>query len=106
MDNSRRKFLKIAGLSAIAGIGAPTAFNSLLKGEALASSSGGGHGAAAAPTGKRYGFVTPDGGSEDVFVHFSAIEMEGYRTLKEGQRVEFEVTEGPRGLHAQNVKSA
>jgi molybdopterin-containing oxidoreductase family iron-sulfur binding subunit len=57
MDNSRRKFLKIAGLSAIAGIGAPTAFNSLLKGEALASSSGGGHGAAAAPAGKRYGFA-------------------------------------------------
>ena len=55
---------------------------------------------------KGYGFVTPDGGSEDVFVHFSAIEMEGYRTLREGQRVEFEVTEGPRGLHAQNVKSA
>ena len=57
MDNSRRKFLKIAGLSAIAGIGAPTAFNSLLKGEALAASSGGGHGVEAAPTGKRYGFV-------------------------------------------------
>jgi len=57
MDNSRRKFLKIAGLSAIAGIGAPTAFNSLLKGEALASSSGGGHGVEAAPTGKRYGFA-------------------------------------------------
>jgi CspA family cold shock protein len=55
---------------------------------------------------KGYGFVTPDGGAEDVFVHFSAIEMEGYRTLKEGQRVEFEVTEGPRGLHAQRVKTA
>ena len=57
MDNSRRKFLKIAGLSAIAGVGAPTAFSSLLKGEAIASSSGGGQGAEAAPTGKRYGFV-------------------------------------------------
>jgi Fe-S-cluster-containing dehydrogenase component len=60
MDNSRRKFLKIAGLSAIAGIGAPTAFNSLLKGEVQASTTAGeagGHGAATAPTGKRYGFV-------------------------------------------------
>ena len=57
MDNSRRKFLKIAGLSAIAGVGAPTAFSSLLNGEAIASSAGGGHEAAAAPTGKRYGFV-------------------------------------------------
>lgn len=64
MDNSRRKFLKIAGLTAIAGIGAPTAFNSLLKGEVHASSGepaaaghGGGHAAVAAPAGKRYGFV-------------------------------------------------
>jgi molybdopterin-containing oxidoreductase family iron-sulfur binding subunit len=57
MDSKRRNFLKIAGLSAIAGIGAPTAFSSLLKGEALAS--GGGHGEHAAPavTGKRYGMV-------------------------------------------------
>ncbi len=57
MDNSRRKFLKIAGISAIAGIAAPTAFSSLLKGEAIASSSGGGHGAVEAISGKRYGFV-------------------------------------------------
>lgn len=59
MDNSRRKFLKIAGLSAIAGIGAPTAFNGLLKGDAFASSapSGGSHGSDKAPEGKRYGFV-------------------------------------------------
>jgi len=49
---------------------------------------------------KGYGFVTPDEGDQDIFVHFSAIEMEGYRTLKEGQRVEFEVEEGPKGLHA------
>jgi Fe-S-cluster-containing dehydrogenase component len=57
MDNSRRKFLKIAGLSAIAGIGAPTAFNSLLKGEVHASTGEeGGHGEAVM-TGKRYGFV-------------------------------------------------
>jgi molybdopterin-containing oxidoreductase family iron-sulfur binding subunit len=58
MDNSRRKFLKIAGLSAIAGLAAPTAFNGLLKGEALANESvGAGHGGEMAPTGKRYGFV-------------------------------------------------
>jgi len=58
MNNSRRKFLKIAGLSAIAGISAPTAFNGLLKGEAIASSpSSGSHGEAEAVTGKRYGFV-------------------------------------------------
>jgi len=55
---------------------------------------------------KGYGFVTPDSGSEDVFVHFSAIEMDGYKTLKEGQKVQFEVTEGPRGLHAKSVTAA
>lgn len=55
---------------------------------------------------KGYGFVTPDDGEQDVFVHFSAIDMEGYRTLKEGQRVEFEVEQGPKGLHAQNLHSA
>jgi len=58
MDNSRRNFLKIAGLTAIAGIGAPTAFNSLLKGEARAGmAEEGGAGEAAAAAGKRYGFV-------------------------------------------------
>jgi CspA family cold shock protein len=55
---------------------------------------------------KGYGFVTPDDGEQDVFVHFSAINMEGYRTLKEGQRVEFEVEQGPKGLHAQNLQMA
>ena len=55
---------------------------------------------------KGYGFVTPDDGEQDVFVHFSAIEMDGYRTLKEGQRVEFEVEQGPKGLHAQNLHAA
>jgi CspA family cold shock protein len=55
---------------------------------------------------KGYGFVTPDDGEQDVFVHFSALEMEGYRTLKEGQRVEFEVEQGPKGLHAQNLHTA
>lgn len=55
---------------------------------------------------KGYGFVTPDDGEQDVFVHFSAIEMDGYRTLKEGQRVEFEVEQGPKGLHAQNLHAS
>jgi len=52
---------------------------------------------------KGYGFVTPDDGDQDVFVHFSAIEMDGYKTVKEGQKVQFEVSEGPKGLHAANV---
>ena len=52
---------------------------------------------------KGYGFVQPDGQEQDVFVHFSSIEMEGYRTLKEGQKVEFEINEGPKGLHAANL---
>jgi CspA family cold shock protein len=52
--------------------------------------------------GRGYGFVARDGG-EDVFVHQSAIQTEGYRTLAEGQRVEFEVEQGPRGTKANNV---
>lgn len=53
---------------------------------------------------KGYGFITPKDGGDDVFVHFQAIQGEGFRTLKEGQRVEFEVTKGPKGLQASNVK--
>ncbi len=53
---------------------------------------------------KGYGFVKADNRDEDVFVHFSAIEMEGYRTLREGQRVAFEITQGPKGLHAAHVQ--
>ncbi|WP_089727210.1 cold shock domain-containing protein CspD [Candidatus Thiosymbion oneisti] len=52
---------------------------------------------------KGYGFVKPDGQDEDVFVHFSAIDMDGYKTLKEGQKVEFEISQGPKGLHAAHV---
>jgi CspA family cold shock protein len=51
---------------------------------------------------KGYGFIGRDDG-EDVFVHFSAVEMEGYRRLKEGQKVEFSVEQGPKGVQAANV---
>ena len=53
---------------------------------------------------KGYGFISREGGS-DVFVHYSAIEGAGYRSLEEGQRVEFEVTSGPKGDQAQNVRA-
>ena len=52
---------------------------------------------------KGYGFISRENG-DDVFVHFSAIQSEGYRTLNEGDEVEFEVTDGPKGLQATNVK--
>ena len=52
---------------------------------------------------KGYGFITPDDGSPDVFVHFSAISGEGYRNLEEGQHVEYEVTQGNKGPQAANV---
>lgn len=53
---------------------------------------------------KGYGFITPDGGGKDVFVHHSAIQGEGYKTLDEGQPVEFEVTQGPKGEQAASVQ--
>jgi len=53
---------------------------------------------------KGFGFISPDEGGEDVFAHFSEISMEGYKSLKGGQKVEFEITEGPKGLFAANIK--
>jgi CspA family cold shock protein len=54
---------------------------------------------------KGYGFITPEEGA-DVFVHFSAINMDGFKTLTEGQEVEFDVTDGPKGPQANNVHAA
>ncbi len=52
---------------------------------------------------KGYGFITPEDGSKDVFVHHSAIQGDGFKSLREGQSVEFEVTSGPKGPQASNV---
>ena len=55
---------------------------------------------------KGFGFVTPEGGGKDVFAHFSAIQQPGFKTLQEGQRVTFDVTTGPKGLQAANIRIA
>ena len=52
---------------------------------------------------KGYGFVTPEGGNKDVFVHFSALQGDGFKTLAEGQLVSFDITQGPKGEQASNV---
>jgi CspA family cold shock protein len=52
---------------------------------------------------KGFGFILPQDGSNDIFAHYSAISMEGYKTLKAGQEVTFEVSEGDKGLHATNI---
>jgi CspA family cold shock protein len=54
---------------------------------------------------KGYGFISPNNGGDDVFAHFSAIEMEGYKSLKEGQHVEFEIQEGPKGPQAAHIRA-
>jgi CspA family cold shock protein len=53
---------------------------------------------------KGFGFITPDEGGEDLFAHFSAIQSNGFKTLKENQRVSFEVTTGPKGKQASNIQ--
>ncbi len=52
---------------------------------------------------KGFGFIAPEDGSDDVFVHFSAIQSAGFRTLEEGDKVEYDVESGPKGLQASNV---
>ena len=52
---------------------------------------------------KGYGFIAPDEGGDDIFAHFSAIEMEGYKSLRQGQKVQYEVVKGPKGLLASNI---
>ena len=54
--------------------------------------------------GKGFGFITPDDNSGDVFAHFSAIQISGFKTLSDGQRVTFEITDGPKGKQATNIK--
>lgn len=52
---------------------------------------------------KGFGFIEPEGGGEDVFAHFSAVQMDGFRTLKQGGRVRFDLVQGPKGQLAQNI---
>ena len=54
---------------------------------------------------KGFGFITPDGGGEDLFAHFSAIQGSGFKTLTENQRVQFEVTQGQKGPQASNIRT-
>lgn len=53
---------------------------------------------------KGFGFIEPEGGGPDVFAHYSAVQMEGFRTLRQGGRVEYELVQGPKGSLAQNIR--
>ena len=53
---------------------------------------------------KGFGFIAPDGGGKDLFAHFTAIQGSGFKTLKENQKVSFEIAQGPKGPQAQNIK--
>ena len=55
---------------------------------------------------KGFGFITPDGGGEDLFAHFSAISMAGFKTLKEGQKVSFDIVDGKKGKQASKIQAA
>ena len=55
---------------------------------------------------KGFGYITPDEGGEDLFAHFSAIQMNGFKTLHEGEKVSYEVVEGPKGKQASNIQAA
>jgi len=55
---------------------------------------------------KGFGFVTPDAGGDDLFAHFSAIQMNGFKTLREGQKVSFDISNGPKGKQATNIREA
>jgi CspA family cold shock protein len=54
---------------------------------------------------KGFGFITPDDGGKDLFAHHSSIQMSGFKTLKEGQKVEFDVQQGPKGPNAANIRA-
>ncbi|MEA5673418.1 MULTISPECIES: cold shock domain-containing protein CspD [Pseudomonas] len=54
---------------------------------------------------KGYGFINEEGKTDDLFAHYSAIQMDGYKTLKAGQTVSFDIVQGPKGLHAVNISS-